>query len=464
MFNSISTNHIFRPPRLTSTPDSVGSSKTERNTGRSFPDLATAQLSTTSGSRLPQHSQAGQGDANSSPSIGTLNISSTESSIEKNSTIGSISKGDTGNKITEKPPKHPARPGYGERGVPTSLYANYFKLSISEDLTVYRYNITVPDLNGKRRSQIISNALEHTQFDSLRTFIATDFSAILVSCKKLPQDCHKLSVPMATRLSADDLSNAKKHVVSFDLDRTYDFSQIEKAVVNLADHENLVIVQLIGIILGHHRKSSQDVAAVGKRKAFSLTDDAGGIRLNDVSKALRGYFCSVRIGGMGYIGRIDDIRPMVNINVTNSPFWNQASLVDVVKALQRDTEIDNTKISALLRGMRVEVSYMEDKRMIRTISGFAHHNDGHGYMPHPPKVPKAKFGPGPQEVQFFLENGTRKDETQGKAIEGKVKPHGPDCSCKGYYVNVAKYFEDSTATCYHIHRCRLTCNRISDTL
>ena len=362
------------------------------------------------------------------------------------------------------PRKHPARPGYGDRGTSIKLFANYFKLSISEDITLYLYNITVPDLNGKRRSQIISNALEHTQFDSLRTFIATDFSAILVSCKELPQDCHKLSVPMATRLSADDLSNAKKHVVSFDFVKAYDCSQIDNAVVNLADHENLIIVQLIGIILGHHRKSSQDVAAVGKRKAFSLTDDAGGIQLNNVLKALRGYFCSVRIGGIGHIGGIDEIRPMVNINVTNSPFWNQAPLVDVVKALQSDTEIDNTKISALLRGMRVEVSYMEDKTVIRTISGFAHRNDGHGYMPHPPKVPKDKFGPGPREVQFFLENGARKDKTQGKAVEGKVKPHGSDCSCEGDYVNVAKYFEDSTSTCYHIHRYRLTCNRISDTL
>ena len=60
LLHSISTNHIFRSPRLTSTPDSVGSSSKDGNTGRSFPDLATSQVSTTSTSRLPQHSQAGK--------------------------------------------------------------------------------------------------------------------------------------------------------------------------------------------------------------------------------------------------------------------------------------------------------------------------------------------------------------------------------------------------------------------
>ena len=352
----------------------------------------------------------------------------------------------------EKPHfQHPARPGYGTRGIPTNLFANYFKLDISKDLWLYRYSITViPDLKGKRLFQIIKNALEHTQFGPLRPFIATDFSAFLVSCKEIPQECLDLSVPIATGLSADDLSKAKKYTVRFDMFSTCDCSQLQSSLAHLADHENLSVVQDLDIVLGHHRKSSQDVAGVGKRKAFSLTDSAGETDLNTVLKALRGFFCSVRIGGIGGSGGIDKIVPMVNINVTNSPFWKQGSLVKVVTALQNDREIDNSKISALLRGMRVKLSYMTDKTVIRTISGFAHHNDGHGYMPHPPKVPKDRFGPGPQQVEFFLENGPRKHKDQEEAIEGKVKPHRPDCSCKGDYVSVAKYFEDSTSTCYPI--------------
>ena len=420
----------------------MGSSSNDRSTGRPSPDLATAQLNTSSTSRLPQRSQVGKGDVNSGSSMGTLNISNTESSIEKHSTKGSISTGESAKKFTEKPSfKHPARPGYGTRGIPTFLFANYFRLTISEDLTFYCYSIAVPGLSGKSRSQIIKNTLEHPQFEPLRLFIATDFSAFLVSCKKLPQNCQKLSVPMAMRLNADDLSEGQKHAVSFDLVRTYDCSQLESSLANLADHENLAVVQDLDIVLGHHRKSSQDVATVGKRKAFSLTDDAGGIRLNDVLNALRGYFCSVRIGG------IREYCPMVNINVTNSPFWKRGNLVDVYTALLKDKEIDNTKISALLRGMRVELSYMKDKTMIRTISGFAHDNDGRGYMPHPPKILKDGFGPGPREVEFYFEDGHRKEEDQEGAAQGKVKPHQPICPCKGRYVSVAKYFEDSTFTC-----------------
>ena len=398
---------------------------------------------------------------NTVPSIGTLNISSTESSTEKHSTEGSISTGEHAKQMTEKPRiTHPARPGYGSRGTPTSLFANYFNLSISKDLKLYCYSITVPDLSGKRLSQIINNTIKHTQFDSLRPFIATDFSAFLVSCKELPQYCRKLSVPMATRLNADDLSEGQNYAVSFDLVRKYDCSRLENSLANLADHENLAVVQDLDIVLGHHRKSSPDVAAVGKRKAFSLTDSTGRSRLNDVLEALRGYFCSVRIGGIGVFHGTDEISPMVNINVTNSPFWKQASLLEVYTALKNDSEINITKISALLRGLRVKLSHMGDKTVIRTISGFAHANEGHGYMLHPPKVIDT-LGPGPRQVEFYLEGGPRKEKDQEGAFQGKVKPHQSNCSCKGRYVSVAKYFEDSTSFPIVSHRYPLICNRIS---
>ena len=387
---------------------------------------------------------------NTNPSTGILNISSTESFTEKHSTEGSTSTGEHAKQIAEKPRiTHPARPGYGTRGTPTSLFANYFKLSISKDLRLYCYSITVPDLSGKRLSQIIKNTIEHTEFDSLRPFIATDFSAFLVSRKELPPYCRKLSVPMATRLNADDMSEGQNYAVSFDLVREYDCSRLENSLANLADHENLAVVQDLDIVLGHHRKSSPEVAAVGKRKAFSLTDSDGGSGLNDVLEALRGYFCSVRIGGIGVFRGTDEISPMVNINVTNSPFWKQASLLEVFTALKNDSEINITKISALLRGLRVKLSHMGDKTVTRTISGFAHANDGHGYMVHPPKV-KDTLGPGPRKVEFYLEDGPRKDKDQEGAVQGKVKPHQSNYSCKGRYVSVAKYFEDSTSTSYHI--------------
>ena len=84
---------------------------------------------------------------------------------------------------------------------------------------------------------------------------------------------------MVTRLNADDLSEGQKHTVTFDLVRTYDCSHLESSMANLADHENLAVVQDLDIVLGHHRKSSLDVAAVGKRKTFPPTDSAKGSNL-----------------------------------------------------------------------------------------------------------------------------------------------------------------------------------------
>lgn len=391
---------------------------------------------------LPHQGQAGRDDSKSIPSTGALPTASAGSSKDKHLTSGLNDKA----QIAQGNSKlihidRPSRPGYGTKGFQVEMFTNYFSLKIARGLVLHRYSITVlPDLKGKRLAQIIDNALGLRQFDALRPGIATDFSAFLVSREKLTQDHLNVSVPMATGLNADDLRRAKKYAVWFSFVSTFDFSQLNITQASLADQESLPVVQDLDIVLGHHRKSSQDVASVGKRKAFSMRPAAQQVSLGGVLKALQGFFSSVHFCEKG---------PLVNINVSNSPFWKEGSLVDVVRTLQTDSEIDNTKISALLRGVQVQLTCVKDRTVLRTISGYATPDDGNEYMPHPPRVPRNVDGPGPQDVLFFWEKNPRNDKDEKESEEGKVKPHRQGCSCDGEYISVAKYFADSTHVYSH---------------
>ena len=307
---------------------------------------------------------------------------------------------------------------------------------------LHRYSIIViPELKGRRLTQIINNALDLEQFDGLRSGMVTDFGKFLVSRQELSQNDSNVSVsvPMATGLNADGIREAKKYAVWFSYIGKLDFSQLASMEKRLADQEHLPVIQALDIVLGHHRKSSQHVAAVGKRKAFSMTPPARQTELSNILKAMQGFFSSVRL---------TDTTLLVNINVSNSPFWKQGPLVDVVVALLNDREINDTKIPTLLRGLRVQLSYTKDKTVIRNISGYACDGDGKGFMLHPPKVKKNVVGPGPHDVLFFREK-TPPDNKDGEEDEGKIKPHPVGCSCDGEYVSVAKYFADSISTYHH---------------
>ena len=330
----------------------------------------------------------------------------------------------------------PTGPGVGVRGVREDLFANYFQLIIKPNLVLYRYSIAVsPELKATRLKQIIQNALLLQQFDALRPGIATDFSAFLVTNQRLSPSHEYVSVPMATGLSPQELIEAKKYAVRFDfLDES---SPSTVATQNhTADHESLPFVQDLDILLGHYRKFSNRVHSVGKRKAFSITPPARQVDLGGAFKVLQGCFSSVRFNGQNFL---------VNINVSNSPFWKSSSLLDVVRLLQNDRDIDNSKIPAFLRGLRVQLTYFEDRTVIRSISGYASHRDGIGCMLHPPRVPN-RLGPGAQEVQFWRQNTSEKIKNQEKDNKERVTPHPDPCSCNGEYVSVAKHFE-SNVTC-----------------
>lgn len=331
------------------------------------------------------------------------------------------------------------------------LVSNYFPLILQNGLKFWHYKIKVePEVRGPKLTQIIKTALNHGDYQRLKTQIVTDFSAILLSMRKIPDEYRKVKVFYQTELETQASDNTKEYWISLDSNGPVDLSDIGiDPDTTETDSSGLPVEQALDIILGHHRKMSDDVSVIHKRKAFSINQNTEGYdnssftNKRTVLTMLRGYFSSVRMS---------DTSVLVNINVSHGAFYEASkSLGDVIQWLQGSSSVDRSKISGLLRGLRVQSSHIP---RVWSIWGYARYGDGRGYMLHPPRFSTTSaLSYTPKEVQFFhVEKSQESSKGQGQALseqdkrnakDGKLSAH-VQCSCPGRWLNVEQYFRTGT--------------------
>ena len=358
--------------------------------------------------------------------------------------------------------QHQDRPGgmhgAGTQGTPVFLSTNYFKVNLQPDLKFYRYSIKVsPEAKGRKLAQMIKDALALPEFDVLRPHMVSDFAAVLLSTQILADDLLKVSVLYKKNKESKPPDNAKdpsdaeapsRYYVIFDFTREVDITNTTAIQVSSADQDNLPIVQDLDIVLGHHRKCSPGISMIGKRRAFQIAEPKGegsllsenGQRDKTLLVAVRGFFSSVRFSTTGIL---------VNMNVTHGTFYIDRDLSLWLQMVQRHPQVHATKISSLLKGLRVRLLHLqsktESKTVLRTISGYASPGQGAGYEAHPPRV--STFRAGPRDVAFFEYKSTKptmgqKDKEMAK--KGLLAAHDPRrCGCNGSYTSVSDYFKRS---------------------
>lgn len=85
-------------------------------------------------------------------------------------------------------PERPLRPGYGTRGIPVTLRANFFAVRLPKG-PIYRYNIEITPKKslGERKPRIFQLLERSPLCQPHLAYIAHDKSERLVSARKLPQ-------------------------------------------------------------------------------------------------------------------------------------------------------------------------------------------------------------------------------------------------------------------------------------
>ena len=220
------------------------------------------------------------------------------------------------------------RPDYGvaNNKNPVSLWANYFKMRfLDPDLVLHIYDMSfeafppknfedsaqsnrvlnVPE--GKKLVQVIRCALRTSKFEHVKSKIATDFSKMLISSKRLGSDEMQTGV-FSCVAENEDKPHTGTGRFQMTLKQTREVclsDLLDDLASNVQEREahedSFFIVQALDIVLGHQRKMSSDYATPKQGKCFPLRPSPAqtfvlrGPRHNvGYLKGVRGFFASVR--------------------------------------------------------------------------------------------------------------------------------------------------------------------------
>lgn len=292
------------------------------------------------------------------------------------------------------PERFPARPGFGKRGNPVIIWANYFQLLVDPRLVLFQYNIEIePQAVGRKRTRIIELFLQRSESVARADSIYSDFKSTLFSRALLDDEitaCHivyrsELETEPGPRATAYKLR--LQHTKTLPVRRLLEF--IMTTNMSATFGEKNALIQAFNIFLNHFAKSQGNLVTIGS-KTFPM--DAVGRDLGGGLTAIRGFFSSVRAA----TGRI-----LVNVNVCHSAFYRPGPLVALMTAhgLQ-----DRYRLEQFLKGARVKTNHTGNPR-IKKILALASPSDGNGSSQFRPQVPE--FGAGPNQVQFWFQEQQR---------------------------------------------------------
>ncbi|KAK2767510.1 hypothetical protein FQN54_003667 [Arachnomyces sp. PD_36] len=345
--------------------------------------------------------------------------------------------------------RFPQRPAFGTKGKPVTLWANYMQLLPTGQQTLFRYNIellgdgTGAAPVGKKCGRLIDLLLEEN-FPDYRTKIATDFRSTLVSSVEVPFSEELYNVTY--RAEGEDEPSARAKTYRARIQSTGTLTMTE--LINYLTSSNAgailqskeEVIQALNIILGHYPKSSPHIMSLGANKHYPLlTEPRNEFSLGSGLNALRGFFVSVRAA----TGRL-----LVNVQVKNTPCYQQGPLRDMIRDFQHGSGNRFSDLERFLKRVRVRVTHIPAKKnkktgeaipRIKTIFGLATPRDAHGQT-NRPKV--ASYGASAKGVEFFLnppEGSTEPSPASGNK-KGK-KGKGPSLgAASGGYISVADFF------------------------
>jgi len=331
---------------------------------------------------------------------------------------------------------------------------------VDDDLLLHRYGIEVVEERGSRnptgkKLKRVIQLLLQEHLNQYGNEIVTDFKSNLLSKTNLKLEA-EYRVTYRVEDEDDAAPNATSYRIKLKHTGTLSVSELNKYLASpkvgklFEDKEE--IIQALNILVGHHPKSSSQIASIGANKHFRL--DAASTEKFDLGAgltAIRGFFVSVRAA---------TTRILVNVQVKNGAFYEDGPLDVLMYAFMQTNGPDRVKLWNFAKKLTIDVVHIVKKnragrriQRLKQVNGFATTADGRE-LEHPPKV--RAFGAGSKDVQFFLSEQSDQpskppdtSETPSKKGKGKGKgkkgtdpaPAGPSSQSQGRYISVYDYFK-----------------------
>ncbi|KAL3423771.1 RNA interference and gene silencing protein [Phlyctema vagabunda] len=335
-------------------------------------------------------------------------------------------------------PKFPPRPGHGTQGKSFAVYANYYELRPTKDLSLTRYNVEVlPEVTGKKLKRVFELLLQNAEFKG----VATDMSSLIISIKPLAiPDPYITDIVYIAEGQDTPTDRAQTYKVRVVTPTTLLIGEMMKYLGATSKTDTLdtkfEIIQGLNVLMGHAAKANPGVVSIGASRHFSTSqlNPANVKRLGGGLESIRGFFQSVRAA----TGRI-----LINVNVSHGVFLAPLRLSLLYPQL--GTGARHT-LQKKLKRVRISVDHLPGTKSkktgieiprVKTIFGLAALDDGLT-EDKPPKI--TEFGAGPDGVQFWLKAvpptapaGTN-PPAKGKKLAGKKMPENA-------YISVFEYFK-----------------------
>ncbi|KAJ9381429.1 hypothetical protein DTO063F5_6175 [Paecilomyces variotii] len=338
-------------------------------------------------------------------------VKDVEETIEK-----TLSKKSPGQRKTELP----ERPGFGTRGRPVQLLANYFRLSAQQKGTLSRYNLQIlPNAgrapSGRKSKQIIKLLLDQ-HFSDHKNKIATDYKAMLVSARDIGVQAQEYSVQYRPE-AEEDVEPMNPQIYQVLVQKTGEFSTSDLLEYLSSTDANAVfpakeeVIQVLNVVVGHWPKSNAELATIGANKHIGISQaliEKGPLIAG--LEVLRGFFVSVRPATS---------RLVLNVQVKNIACYQSGPLVNLLREFGEDCQWNPFKIGSFVRLLRVETTHIVKKNKqgqriprVKVVAGIARKTrDGPNN-----RVRVKKDGAGPRDVSFLLEESGQGQGPSGKWI------------------------------------------------
>ena len=297
----------------------------------------------------------------------------------------------------------PIRPGYGTRGVPVILRANYFQILPDAASMLYRYSVDIsPAVDNRRlKARVIQLLLEDSPLSALAPGLASDYQATLISTAKLEHEHLELKVNYRDEGEQTSAPGSKQYQIRLQETGAFPVTQmidyLTSTSVSAAFADKAPVTQALNIIINHAPKSKKPSTLSARRNVHftSIGSSAKSFDLGSGLQAWRGYFTSVRLAAS---------RVLVNVQIKHVSMYKSVRLDELMKEFQQQNGPDPRKMEKFVRRVRIERLHLKRRKQgkpaaPRSITGLATTKDGRR-QPKPPKVPS--YGETARQVQFFL--------------------------------------------------------------
>ncbi|KAL0569367.1 hypothetical protein V5O48_012602 [Marasmius crinis-equi] len=262
-------------------------------------------------------------------------------------------------------PTRPVRPGFGTRGNPVTIRANFFAVKLPKSLIVYDYQVSItPDAGVKQRKARIFRLLEEKRaFRPFLDHIAHDGSQRLVSSVELPQP---LSIELVYTEEGETApqQNARTYIITIEFVRALNTNDLTRYMQGQPDFRRYDTAPLIGALnLVLQRRASQTGVRIGQDRDNNKNDrnkyffplSSQKHPLGPGVIAIQGYYASVRPAYK---------QLMVNVNVCMAAFLDLPD--DMAKALMAFNRNAQGAMPTLppnlVRSIKVTTTYLGYKK------------------------------------------------------------------------------------------------------